>query len=110
MVAVMGAITSVKDNFKYITKSGYFNSDDTIEFLRQLLNFHRHRYICMYWDNASIHVGKKVKKWMATKHRIIDIENPQYCPDFNGIACCKVKVQKETDSRTFKGSHELLHS
>ena len=33
MVAVMGAITMYKDNFKYITKSGYFNSDDTIEFL-----------------------------------------------------------------------------
>jgi hypothetical protein len=66
MQACMGVISSKTNELKYALKAAYFNSDDTIEFLTQLLNFHRHKKLCIFWDNCSIHTGKKVKEWMLT--------------------------------------------
>jgi transposase len=85
MVAVLGAISSKNDELKFCMKGSYFNQDDTIEFLQKLLNFHKHRRLCMFWDNSSIHKGKKVQEFLALEQRIISIENPEYSPEFNGI-------------------------
>jgi len=85
MQAVMGAISCYHSNFKFIVKGSYFNAEDTIHFLTKLRNFHRHKRLCIFWDNASIHVGKKVTAWLLTQRNMVSVENPEYSPEFNGI-------------------------
>lgn len=58
-VCVMAAISSSTKKLFYETKPRHFNSDDTIAFLSRLLQLHRRKKLCIFFDNSSIHVGKK---------------------------------------------------
>ena len=95
MQAVMGAISSKNNCFKFAMKGNYFNSNDTIEFLTRLKNFHRHRRLCIFWDNCSIHTGKKVNEWMKTQRSLVSVENPPYSPQNNGIEYLWAKTKFE---------------
>jgi hypothetical protein len=66
MVAVMGAISSVTNKLFFLTKGGYYNSEDTIDLLKYIHTNHVNKKIAVFFDNSSIHVGKKTKAWMAT--------------------------------------------
>ena len=59
----MSAINS-KDGKIYTKYSKeYFKQTDTIEFIKELIAQTKSKSICLFWDNASVHVGKEIKEY-----------------------------------------------
>ena len=57
MQSIMGAISSKSEKFFFLTKPGYYNSDDTIKLLKYIRSNHRNDMIAVFWDNESYHVS-----------------------------------------------------
>ena len=81
----MGAISTASSELFFQTKQGYFSQEDTIELLEALLDFHKHRQVAVFWDNASIHKGRRVQEFIDHQPRLTSICNLEYEPELNGI-------------------------
>jgi len=85
MVAVMAVISSSTKKLFYETSPRYFNSEHTIAFLSRLLQLHRKKKLCIFCDNASIHVGKKTTAFINSQPRLVLVKNAAWNPEANGI-------------------------
>ena len=60
---------------------------------------HKHKRICVFWDNHGIHVGKRVEAFFKNNYRIAMVCNIPYVPEMNGIetmwAKCKNMFRRE---------------
>ena len=85
MTAIICAITSKGGHIYYGSKQGYFNSNDTINFLEFLLSKNPNKQVVVFWDNASIHKSRKVTAYIETKPNLTALYNMEYEPELNGI-------------------------
>ena len=62
----MGAICSKNGKIFYTHKfNKRFEQIDTINFIKQIIDKHKKKDICLFWDNASIHVGKDISEFLT---------------------------------------------
>lgn len=64
-------------------KRGRVNSDDVIEFLRQMLSQHKRRHLVVVMDRATTHRSKKVKKFIESQKRLHVFYLPPRSPELN---------------------------
>jgi transposase len=83
-VAVIAGISSITGKLIYSTKPGYFNREDTIQFLQKLKAESGPREPVVFWDNATIHRAKDVHAY-CLKAKLETIFNVPYSPHYNGI-------------------------
>ena len=76
-------------------KSGYFNQDDTQSLLIRIMKYHRHQKVCIFWDNASVHTGKKMLEFFNRNLRLAHVENLPYNPETNGIETLFAFLKKQ---------------
>lgn len=58
--------------------------DEIIPVLEELVKKYPNKRICIIWDNARFHHGKKIKEKLSTTLKPIHLINlPPYAPDFN---------------------------
>ena len=64
----MGALNT-RLGILYVKMSpNYFVQDDVINFIEELIKINQSaEKVCLFWDNASVHVGKDTKKFIASK-------------------------------------------
>ena len=58
-------------------------STEVIEFLDQMLQYHRHRHLVVVMDQAPPHTSRKTKEWIANQPRLHVFYLPKYSPDWN---------------------------
>ena len=58
--AMMDAISSRTEKLFSMCKSSYFEQENTIKFVKAIARYHEGEKVCFFWDNASVHVGRKV--------------------------------------------------
>lgn len=58
-------------------------SDEVIDFLGQMLMYHRHRHLVVVMDQASPHVSKKTLEYIEGQRRLHVFYLPKYSPDWN---------------------------
>ena len=64
----MAAIDSKHGNLiKKFKFNKSFNSQDTIEFIDQVIRGHRDKPYSFFWDNASIHNDSTVQRYLKRK-------------------------------------------
>ena len=81
----MAAISSMSGECFFILKHCYFNSHDTISLLNEILTFHQHKEVVIFWDNATIHKSGEVKAFIEENPRLTTICNLVHEPFNNGI-------------------------
>lgn len=60
------------------------NQDEIIPVLEGLVGTYPDKRICILWDNARFHRGKKIRKKLSTTLRRLHLINlPPYAPDYN---------------------------
>lgn len=59
------------------------NSENTIKFLKRLINIYLSKRILLIWDNASWHKSKKVRRFLTTTKQIELFNFPPYTPELN---------------------------
>jgi transposase len=58
-------------------------SSEIIQFLQQILDYHKRRHIIVIMDQAPCHVSKMTTKYIQSKKRLHVFYLPPYSPDFN---------------------------
>lgn len=62
------------------------NQDEVIKALKKLKNYYKDKKICLIWDNAKWHKGKKIRKELRKRGGLTNfhlINFPPYAPDTN---------------------------
>ena len=81
----MGAISAKSgQQLCHLQLNKFFNSQDTVNFLKDLVKMNKQSKIAIMWDNASIHQSRIVKEFTQVKN-IKVIMNIPYCPQYNAI-------------------------
>ena len=70
----MAAIDSKFGNMITKFKKGYFDQQDTIDFIDKIRRSHVNRDFTIFIDNASIHVGVEIRAHLK-KHKVNAIKN-----------------------------------
>lgn len=74
----------VKTGEESLSKLSWQKQDEIIPVLEALVRKHRKKRICIIWDNARFHHGKKIKARLSTTLKNIHLINlPAYAPDYN---------------------------
>lgn len=61
------------------------NSENTLAFLKQLLNHFPDRSLLLLWDQAGYHTSHKVQAWLANQSRLTVMLLPKYAAHLNPI-------------------------
>jgi putative transposase len=106
---VTGAVTvgnNPKFHFRFVN---WFNTDNFLTFLNQLISRYPDRKIHLILDNAKYHKGPKVKEWLKGKEDRIELHYlPPYSPKFNAVEYIwKETRRKTTHNRFFKTLSKL---
>ena len=81
----MGSINSTTgDIIVHLNNGRFFNSEATIEFIKDIIEENKNKKIALFWDNASIHKSSKTRVFL-NNHNIKSILNVPYKPDYNAI-------------------------
>ena len=62
----MSAINSIDGKIFTKYSNDYFKQTDTIEFIKELIAQNKSKSICLFWDNASVHIGKEIKEYTSS--------------------------------------------
>ncbi len=83
-----------------------FNSDDIINFLRQMLQHHKRRHLVVIMDQAPCHKSNKVKTFVKEQKRLhvfyLPPRSPEFNPDENVWAHLKEKELKQHKATSTK--------
>ena len=91
----MGSInSSTGDIIMHLNDGSFFNSEATIEFIKDIIEENKNKKIALFWDNASIHKSSKTKAFLID-HNIKSILNVPYKPDYNAIENVWAEAKKE---------------
>jgi transposase len=91
----MGSINSITgDIIIHLNDGSFFNSEATIEFIKDIIEENKNKKIALFWDNASIHKSSKTKAFLID-HNIKSILNVPYKPDYNAIENVWAEAKKE---------------
>ena len=82
---MMAAINSIDGMIYTKISKQYFKQADTIEFVKMLIDKNKSKKICLFWDNASVHVGKEISEYLNQIQNLKVIQNIVYEPENNGI-------------------------
>lgn len=77
-----------KTNRCHIFAIDWQNQDEIIKALNQLIEYYPDKRLCIIWDNAAFHKGKKIRQALersGSLKRIHLINLPPYAPDMNPI-------------------------
>lgn len=75
---------NLKTGEDLLYKLSWQKQDTIIPVLEEITKKYPDKYICIIWDNARFHHGKKLKKKLSTTLRSIHLINlPPYAPDHN---------------------------
>ena len=70
----IAAISSISNDgrlfFRLFDKEKRFNSDDIINFLKQMLKEHSRRHLVIVMDNAPCHKSKKTQEFINSQRRL----------------------------------------
>ena len=78
----------------HLNDGSFFNSDGTIEFIKDIIAENKDKKIALFWDNASIHKSIKTRSFLIDNH-IKSILNVPYKPDYNAIENVWAEAKKE---------------
>lgn len=81
-IAALSAI-SKSGHLVFNLKRGRVNSDDVIDFLKQMLKEHSRRHLVVVMDRAPTHRSKKVQKFIASQKRLHVFYLPPRSPELN---------------------------
>ena len=81
-VSAMSAITS-RGRLIFRLHDKRIASDEVIDFLSQMLRYHRRRQLVVVMDQAPPHTSKKTKAFIANQPRLHVFHLPKYSPDWN---------------------------
>ena len=91
----MGSINSnTGDMVLHLNDGSFFNSEGTIEFIKDLIEENKDKKIALFWDNASIHKSIKTKSFLINNN-IKAIFNVSFKPDYNAIENVWAEAKKE---------------
>ena len=83
----IAAISSISNDgrlvFRLFDKEKRFNSDDIINFLKQMLKEHSRRHLVIVMDNAPCHKSKKTQEFINSQRRLHVFFLPPRSPEFN---------------------------
>ncbi len=75
---------NLKTGEELLYKISWQKQDEIIPVLEALVQKYSHKRICIIWDNARFHHGKKLKAKLSTTLKTIHLINlPAYAPDHN---------------------------
>ena len=86
--------SSTGDVIVHLNDGNFFNSEATIEFIKDIIEENQNKKIALFWDNASIHKSSKTKAFLIN-HNIKSIFNVPYKPDYNAIENVWAEAKKE---------------
>ena len=78
----------------HLNDGSFFNSDGTIEFIKDIIEENQDKRIALFWDNASIYKSIKTRSFMINNN-IKSIFNVPYKPDYNAIENVWAEAKKE---------------
>ena len=91
----MGSINSNNgEMIMHLNDGSFFNSDGTIEFIKDIIAENKDKKIALFWDNASIHKSIKTRSFLIDNN-IKSILNVPYKPDYNAIENVWAEAKKE---------------
>jgi transposase len=91
----MGSINSnTGESIMHLNDGSFFNSDGTIEFIKDIIEENKDKKIALFWDNASIHKSIKTKSFLVDKN-INSLLNIFYDSDYNAIENVWAEAKKE---------------
>ena len=91
----MGSINSNNgEMIMHLNDGSFFNSDGTIEFIKDIIAENKDKKIALFWDNASIHKSIKTKSFLVDNN-IKSILNVTYQPDYKAIENVWAEAKKE---------------
>ena len=62
----MGSINSnTGESIIHLNDGSFFNSDGTIDFMKDIVEENKDKKIALFWDNASIHKSIKTKSFLV---------------------------------------------
>ena len=76
----------------HLNDGSFFNSDGTIDLVKDIIEENKDKKIALFWDNASIHKSIKTKSFLIN---IKSIFNVPYKPDYNAIENVWAGAKKE---------------
>lgn len=79
---------SQKSHQCHLYEMDWQNSDEVLKVIKQLLDEHPNKKLCIVWDNAAFHRSKKIKEALGKGNlleRVRLIWMPPYAPDENPI-------------------------
>lgn len=75
---------NLKTGQELLYKLSWQKQDTIIPVLEELVGNYPDKRICIIWDNARFHHGKKIRKKLSTTLRRVHLINlPPYAPDYN---------------------------
>lgn len=75
---------NLKTGEESLYRLSWQKQDEIIPVLEKLVGKFPNKRICIIWDNAKFHHGKKIKKKLSTTLRYVHLINlPPYAPDYN---------------------------
>ena len=91
----MGSVNSnTGESIMHLNDGSFFNSDGTIDFIKDIVEENKDKKITLFWDNASIQKSIKTKS-LLVDNNIKSIFNVSYKPDYNAIENVWAEAKKE---------------
>jgi transposase len=81
-VAAMSAISG-RGHLLFRLHDKRIASAEVIDFLSQMLEYHKHRHLVVVMDQAPPHVSKKTTAYIESQRRLHVFHLPKYSPDWN---------------------------
>jgi len=91
----MGSINSITgDIIMHLNDGSFFNSEATIEFIKDIIEENKNKKIALFWDYGSIHKSSKTKAFLIDNN-IKSILNVPYKSDYDAIENVWAEAKKE---------------
>jgi len=109
----LSAISAISSDGRLIFRTFHgskrFNSQDIINFFKEMLSHHHRRHIVVVLDQASCHKSKKVKAFILSQKRLhvywLPPKSPEFNPDeqvWNHLKHTELKNHMETNTKGLK--------
>src|SRR3989338_4085063 len=77
-------LLNIQTGKELLYRLSWQNQEEIIKALEKLITHYPDKRICIIWDNARFHKGKKLRKKLSTTLKRIHLINlPPYAPDYN---------------------------
>lgn len=99
---------NLKTGKAHIYKMSWQNTEEVIKVLKLVIKDYPGKHICLIWDNASFHRGRKLKEELkATLQAIYLLALPPYAPDTNPQEHIWKYVKDEISNQQYGNIQEL---